>query len=119
MDVGLEAVLSKFAYNMELGRDVDSIKDGEALQRDLDKLECWAITICMKMNKSKCLILHLGRGNPCYTYRLGDKMLENSPAERDLGVLADSKLKMSQQYALVARKANHILGIALPASQRK
>ena len=27
-----------------------------------------------------------------YTYRLGDKMLENSPKERDLQVLIDSKL---------------------------
>lgn len=111
--------MSKFADDTKLGAAVDSIEVGEDLQRDLDKLESWAITICMKMNKSKCLILQLGRGDPCYTYRLGDKMLENSPAERDLGVLADSKLKMSQQYALVARKANHILGIALPASQRK
>ena len=49
--------------------------------------------------------MHLERGNPDYTYRLGDEMLESSPTERDLGILADSKLNMSQQCVQEARKA--------------
>jgi len=64
----------------------------------------------MKFNKGKCTDLHLGRNNHMHQYRLGVDLLLSSSAERDLGVLVDDRLTMSQQCALVAKNANGILG---------
>ncbi|PKU47414.1 hypothetical protein llap_2316 [Limosa lapponica baueri] len=45
-----------------------------------------------------------------YQYRLGADLLKSSSVEKDLGVLVYNRMTMSQQCALVAKKANGILG---------
>ncbi|KAK4829925.1 hypothetical protein QYF61_007648 [Mycteria americana] len=72
--------------------DTSSITNDTKLGGAVDSLEELGNHQPMKFNKSKSWIVHLGWGNPGYTYKLGDKRLESSPTERDLGAWVDGKL---------------------------
>ncbi|GAB0179881.1 mitochondrial enolase superfamily member 1 [Grus japonensis] len=107
---GAECTLSKFAEASKLGGVADMPEGCAAIQRDLSRLEKWADRNLMKFNKRKCKVLHLGRNNPIHQGMLRATQMENCLAENDLGFLVDTKLNMSQQCALAAKKANGILG---------
>jgi len=57
----------------------------------------------MRFNKAKRKVLHLGAIQD--VYRLGKKLTESSPVEKDMRFLVDEKLYMSLQCVLAAQKA--------------
>ena len=64
----------------------------------------------MRFKKGNFRVLHLGRNNHTYQYRLQADPLERSSAEKELGILVDNKWSVRQQCALASNKANSMLG---------
>ncbi|KAK4816666.1 hypothetical protein QYF61_019902 [Mycteria americana] len=99
----------KLGQDTKLSGVVDTLEGRDAIQRDLYRLERWACANLMKSNKAKCKVLHLGRGNPKYGYRLGDGWIESSPTEtwgtaqkanRTLGCIKRSVASRSREVIL-------------------
>ncbi|PKU41465.1 rna-directed dna polymerase from mobile element jockey-like [Limosa lapponica baueri] len=112
LDDWIKCTLMKFADDTKLSGEVDTSERRATPQEDLDRLEEWANKNLMNFNKDKYNILHLGKHNPGVQHRLGFTWLKSSSAERDLGVLVDNKLNMSEQSAAAAKKANRMLGFS-------
>lgn len=85
MDAGIKYTLRKAVNDTKTGGTLGFFWGTEALQRDLHRLEGWAILNCMLFNR--CKVLHLEWSNPSYTCKLGNKRLESSPKEKTSVVL--------------------------------
>ncbi|KAK4830125.1 hypothetical protein QYF61_008552 [Mycteria americana] len=102
---GIECTFSKFADDTKLIGAVGSLEGRDAIQRGLESLEEWDHLNLRKFNKTKCKVLHLGLGNPQYQHKLGDEWIESSPAEKDWGIVLNTRLDMKQQCVLAVQKA--------------
>ena len=89
MDDGVGCTLNKSADNTKLGGVADKPDSCTAIQRNLDRLE-------KQSDKNH--------------YVLGSTQLESSLAEKDLGVMVDTRWNLSQQYTFVSKKTNGIQG---------
>lgn len=86
--------LQQVCRDTKLSGAVDTTEGRDTIKRDLNKLKRWAHVKLLRFNK----VLHLGRGNSRFVYRLGKELLESSSAKKNLRVLVDEKQQEPAAY---------------------
>ena len=59
----------------------------------------------MNFQRDKYKVLHPGKRNQTNSYYIRDTWLSNTKSEKDLGIIVDHKLNMSQQCDVATKKA--------------
>ena len=102
-------LLSKFADDTKGLQEIQGEEDRDKLQRALDGMMEWAEDWGMQFNVDKCKIMHIGRNNPQYEYKMGGKKLKPVEEEKDIGVTIHHSLKPSTHCKKVADIASAVL----------
>ena len=80
-------------------KEIESVEDIHILQNDINRNVNWMHTWLMKLNESKCKVMHIGRTNENHLYSIESlvgqtkSMLMETTLERDLGIMISSDLK--------------------------
>ena len=89
-----------FAKTKEIG-------DKQNLQDDIDKLFKWS-------ENGRCYSIlgnPIGPGNTSMTYQMGVSILSTTVKEKELGVIMNANMKVSEQCRIAASKGNQVLGM--------
>ncbi|XP_071941051.1 uncharacterized protein [Antedon mediterranea] len=111
----IDSEITIFADDTKIFRKINNLDDAKKLQEDIDKLFKWSIKWQLPFNLDKCSVMHFGRKNNKFQYKMGHaenkKLLQWVSKMTDLGVVIDDKLTFESHVAQVAMKANKKLGI--------
>ena len=80
------------------------------IQNDLDKLEDWCNLWAMKLNVDKCGVMYIGNAEIKATLFLNKSPLHILKSVKDLGIIYNQYLSVSEQVSSVAAKANRSAG---------
>ena len=119
IDVTIGSNLLKFADDAKVFRSVSIPAEIEILREDLRNLFSWSKDWQMLFNVEKCQVVHFGFNNPKVSYTLADHKLKEVSEVKDLGVIIQEDLKVSQQCSKVIRTANQVLGMIYRSFQFK
>jgi len=111
IDLGINGRILQFANHTNLFNCVGTTDDITCLRNDLCKLYYWLEEWLMLFNVDKCKVMHFGGNNTRALYLMNDTVLPTCTVERDLGVIIQDNLKVSDQCMDAANTANRILGM--------
>ena len=107
----LKCGIKIFADDSKLYHSVRHPQDAAALQEDLDAAVHWAEEWQLTFNAAKCKVLHIGSQNPHHVYALKETPMEETAAEKDLGIYVDTDLKFRKQAATAVSKASQVMAV--------
>ena len=100
-----------FADDAKIFKTIESVDDIHLIQENIDKLLEWSHTWQLPLNVNKCKVIHYGKDNPIYTYKMGDTHLTADDREKDVGVIFDPSLEFRIHINTMIGKANSRVGI--------
>ena len=108
--------LSFFADDSKVYSVIKTIEDSHQLQADLDSIHEWCQVWLLKLNLSKCKIMHVGNSPIVTSYALSNGLgqhvqLDEVDHEKDLGVWFTSDLKPSLHCCKAAASAMKVLSM--------
>merc|ERR1711923_376589 len=71
----------------------------------------WTKLWGVNFNCGKCGVMHLGKNNPNYPYKIDGKPLNVTCSEKDLGVYVDPLLNFEEHILKTVKKARQISGL--------
>ena len=99
----------KFYSNFEFSSTINS--DINPLVSILSNLEKWSRVWQMRVNISKCFVLHLGLHNPLSQYTFNDSPLSTSNYVKDLGITYNNKLQFDVYIQKIVSRALQMVNL--------
>ena len=118
---GIESEIRLFADDCVCYREIKDEEDTVKLQRDIDRLGCWARKWGMRFQPVKCNMMQLSRKRIKKihaSYTLEGTDLENFESIKYLGVTITNDLRWNAHLSNVCTKANRTLETYIPAPRR-
>ena len=119
-NIDKNSLIDLYADDTKLSRKIATSSDCDILRRDIDTLNNWCISNKMKFNADKCKVLTVAKSEPMfmnelpfckYSYTLGDKILDYTACERDLGILINERLDWHEHHDYLLKKGYQMLGM--------
>ena len=102
-----------YADDFSLYAVINSHNDRIAFQNELNELCVWASMWGLKINFDKCKVLHFGRHNFNFEYKLEGHTVLQSNCEKIIGIYVDTNLSFSEHIYDCVKRASKVSNLIL------